>query len=151
ALRVLVLVALCLALARPRVFANRLGLGGDRPVIAALVVDTSPSMEYSVGSTTRLDDARQRIRELLDEMAAARQVALIESGDEGRALLLPPAEVRSRLEGLRIHPGASSLNQAVDRALRMAEQQGGEEGQARLVYVFSDRTRASWDPNGLQP
>src|SRR5262245_5702247 len=67
-LRILLIAALCLALARPRLFSQRLIVSGERPVAAVLVFDTSMSMEYTVGGQTRLDDARTRARELLDEM-----------------------------------------------------------------------------------
>src|SRR4051812_46589486 len=59
ALRVLVIAALCLALARPRVFSHRLSLAGERPVACALVFDTSLSMEYGAGGITRLDEAKR--------------------------------------------------------------------------------------------
>src|SRR6476660_9807672 len=40
-LRIGVICALCLALARPRLFADRLGGGSDRAVTAVLLFDTS--------------------------------------------------------------------------------------------------------------
>ena len=40
-LRVAAISALCLALARPRLFSSRFVAGGDRPVVAALLFDTS--------------------------------------------------------------------------------------------------------------
>src|SRR5262249_52623764 len=87
ALRVLVIAALCLALARPRVFSHRLSLGAGRPIAAALVFDTSLSMEYSTGGLSRLDEAKQRARELLDEMDPARA---------GAGLHTPPDAGRER-------------------------------------------------------
>lgn len=151
-LRILVLAALCLALARPRIFSGRLGLGGDRPVVAVLLFDTSPSMEYAVGGVIRLEEARKRARELLDEMKPDSRIALLDVADDAQDVLLPPGEARARLEGLRLRPGAGSLNPAVDRALRLLDrQEGGEDGPPRLLYVFSDRTRGSWDASGVQP
>src|SRR5262249_37441590 len=69
-LRMVVIAALCLALARPRVVAERVAslLNDERPVAAVLIFDTSPSMEYSAAGRTRLEEAKQRGRELLDEM-----------------------------------------------------------------------------------
>src|SRR5262249_19857589 len=46
ALRVLLIAAICLALARPKLFSNRLGIGSDRPVAAVLFFDTSYSLEH---------------------------------------------------------------------------------------------------------
>src|SRR5262249_6498801 len=69
ALRVLVIAALCLALAGPRVFSARLSrsLSKERPVVAVLVFDTSSSMDYPVAGVSRLEEARGRARELLGE------------------------------------------------------------------------------------
>jgi hypothetical protein len=46
ALRMLLIVLICLALGRPRLFHQGLRLSSERPVAAVLVFDTSPSMEY---------------------------------------------------------------------------------------------------------
>src|SRR5947199_10769540 len=81
-LRILVLAALCLALARPRLFTGGPGAGGDRPVVAVLLFDTSPSMEYTVGGVSRLDEARRRAGELLDEMKPDSRVGVVDSGEE---------------------------------------------------------------------
>jgi hypothetical protein len=151
-LRVLVLVALCLALARPRLFAHRLGSSSDRAVVAALLFDTSASMGYAVGGVTRLDDARSRAKELLAELKPDSRAAVLDAGEDAQAVLLPPAEARARLDLVRVRPGAGSLNGAVERALRFLEKQdAGEEGPPRLLYIFSDRTRPSWDAAGLRP
>src|SRR5262245_26531780 len=70
-LRMLVLAAICLALARPLLFSHWLSGTGNQPVAAVFLFDTSPSMGYTVGGVegaTRLDDARDRARELIKEM-----------------------------------------------------------------------------------
>src|SRR5260370_4837547 len=46
ALRLLLIAAICLALARPKIFSERLNLGSDRPVAAGLPFDTSYSTQY---------------------------------------------------------------------------------------------------------
>src|SRR5437016_2529642 len=60
ALRMLLLAAICLALARPKIFSERINLGGERPVAAVLVFDTSYSMGYLSGGKSRLDEAKKR-------------------------------------------------------------------------------------------
>src|SRR5580704_10936673 len=47
-LRVLLLTAVCLALARPKAFSDRLHIGREAPVAAVLLIDTSPTMDYAV-------------------------------------------------------------------------------------------------------
>jgi hypothetical protein len=145
-LRIAVIAALCLALARPRIFSHRLSLGGERPVSAVLVFDTSPSMEYAVGGRSRLDEEKARARELLEEMGPDSQVAVLDTGDEGSDRLLGKAEALLRIDGLRIRPGNGPLNRTIDRAVRILEPLGEQEdAPPRFLYVFSDRTRACWE------
>src|ERR1700736_3930356 len=67
ALRLLLIAGICLALARPKVFSERIHLG-ERPIAAVIVFDTSPSMEYLSGGQTRLEAARRRALELFDKL-----------------------------------------------------------------------------------
>ncbi len=151
-LRIAVICALCLALARPRLFANRVFSSDDRAAIVVLLFDTSASMDYTVGGVSRLDEAKARARELLGELHAGSQVAVLDSGDDREERLLSVAEARGRIEALRSDPKAGALNRPVERAFRLLEQQeAGDETPPRLLYVFSDRTRASWDAAGLRP
>src|SRR5438132_2818497 len=46
ALRIILIAAVCLALARPKLFDVGFALQSDRPVAAIFIFDTSPSMEY---------------------------------------------------------------------------------------------------------
>src|SRR5262249_52305247 len=68
ALRVLLIALICLALARPKLYSERLNLSADRPAAAVLLFDTSLSMEYAVAGRSRLEEAKQRALELLDEL-----------------------------------------------------------------------------------
>ncbi len=158
ALRVIVIAALCLALARPRVFSQRFSMS-ERPVSAVLIFDTSASMGYLVGGQSRLDEARKRARELLQEMGTDSRVAILDSGDPDKPLLRPKSEAEGRIEGLRIRPGSFALNGALEDTFRLLQEEaGGENAPPRLLYVFSDRTRASWEqkvaratlPEGVQ-
>ncbi|HZV04203.1 MAG TPA: VWA domain-containing protein [Gemmataceae bacterium] len=151
-LRMAVIAALCLALARPRVAAERVAslFNDDRPIAAVLIFDTSPSMDYSAAGRTRLEEAKQRARELLDEMDGGSQIALLDSGDdagEGGAEWMSPALAQTRIDGLRIRPANAALNRQIDRAVKLLEKVGeGEDPPPRFLYLFSDRTRACWDP-----
>jgi hypothetical protein len=150
-LRMGVIAALCLALARPRVAAERVAslFNNERPVAAVLIFDTSPSMEYSAAGRTRLEEAKQRARELLDEMNGDSQIALLDSGDDvgtGAAEWMTPALAQTAIDGLHIRPTNAVLNRQIDQAVRLLEKVGEKEDQPpRFLYLFSDRTRASWD------
>jgi hypothetical protein len=155
ALRVFLIAAMCLLLARPRLFQRVLGLDGERPVNAVLLFDTSASMEYrSSDGLTRLDDARQRGRELLDELPAGSKVAIVDSADarvEKAAEWLSLNDARQRLGKLKIRPANAPVTQALLKALACFEQgESDKPGRAgpprlRLLAVLSDWTKASWD------
>jgi hypothetical protein len=151
-LRMALIAALCLALARPRLRSASLALGAEQPIAAVLVVDTSESMGLSDGKQTRLDEARARAREVLDESADGSRLALIDAGDETSSgegideLTGNLGLIRTRLDGLRLRPAGGALNRSVARAARLLQQAAtGEEALPRFLYVFSDRTRPSWD------
>src|SRR3954454_7966445 len=123
ALRMLLIAGLCLALARPRVFSGRASVGAERPVAAVLVFDTSPSMEYTVAGRTRLEEDRQRARELLDEMAEGSLLAVLDTADDVGAEWAPSRElVAGRVEALRVRPANAPLGRALDAACRLLEQ-----------------------------
>src|SRR5271166_3304314 len=81
-LRMLLIALLCLALARPLVQTGNIPFTADQEVAAILIFDSSPSMEYSVGTVKRLDEARQRARELIDQMAGGSRLAILDSAEE---------------------------------------------------------------------
>jgi hypothetical protein len=155
ALRVFLIAAMCLLLARPRLFHRVLGLDGERPVQAVLLIDTSASMEYrSSDGMTRLALARQRAQELLAELPAGSQVALVDSAGTQLDKLdwLPVAEARKHVEDFKsIHYANFPVSQALAKVLGLLAQPEAEHsdrsGPARLklVAVLSDRTRGSWD------
>jgi hypothetical protein len=159
ALRVFLIVAMCLLLARPRLFQRVLGLDGERPVNAVLVFDTSASMEYrSSDGATRLDEAKQRARQLLDELPAGSQIAIVDSADargEQPAVWLSLNDARQAIGNLKLRPANAPVSQALLKGLAYCDQETadrtGRTGPARLrlLAVFSDRTRASWDAGQL--
>jgi hypothetical protein len=156
-LRMGIIAALCLALARPRLAAERISilLSDERPVAAVLLFDTSASMEYSAAGQDRLEEAKQRARELLDEMDGGSQVALLDSSDdvgEGGTEWTSPSQAQTRLENLRVRPTGAALNRPIERALRLLEKSAqSEEPPPRFLYVFSDRTRSCWDAQSGTP
>ena len=160
ALRLLVLAAVVLALARPRVFSEQLALAADRPVAAVLLFDTSYSMDYRVsGGASRLEEAKKRGLELLDELPEGSRVAVLDTA-EGvpsgpGAWLASPQQARERVEGLRLRPANAPVTTRLESAYRLfADLAAGPEpgpGRSlpRLLAVFSDRTRACWDGGQL--
>lgn len=151
ALRMLLLACICLALARPKVFSDRLNLaGGDRPVAAVLIFDTSPSMEYKAGGKTRLDEARRRGLELLADFPEGSRVAVLDTADQGSDWLQNPSLVRERIGALQLRPVSYPVTQQLAQAYGMLaklqqEQSDPNEALLPFIYVFSDRQQAAWD------
>src|SRR5262245_52145208 len=120
ALRIGLILLICLALARPKVFNEALKLGSDRPVAAILVFDTSPSMEYTVssakGKLTRLDDAKRRGRELLGQLPDGSRVLVLDTADpvlSGKGEWLT-SMAGKRIDGLRLRHGGGPVTARIE-------------------------------------
>src|SRR5437016_4660997 len=151
ALRMLLIALMCLALARPRLFSDRLRnfLGSDQAVAVVLVLDTSPSMGYTVAGQTCLDAAKARALELLDELSEAGRVAVIDTADPVPEWAASLAAARERLLALTVRPANHPVTDALSAALQLFEPTAAapveDQPLPRFVYAFSDRTPASWD------
>jgi hypothetical protein len=150
ALRMLLIALMCLALARPRLFSDRFGFLGDQQTAnVVLVVDTSPSMEYAVAGKSRLQEARDGLLDLIDDLGDASRIAVLDTADPVAEWAPSRAAARERLLNLTTRAANRPVTDALDAAFRLfgsAEfQEPGDEGKPRFVYVASDRTPASWD------
>jgi hypothetical protein len=151
-LRMLLLALICLALAKPRVFSDRVGpIGGANQAAAAvLVVDTSLSMDYQSGGKSRLDDAKQRALELLDEFSENSRVAVVDTADPVREWMSVP-QAREKVRGLTTKAGSQAVTTAMPGAYALFDEldrestPGETEALPRFIYVLSDRTVAAWD------
>ncbi|HVS37453.1 MAG TPA: BatA domain-containing protein [Gemmataceae bacterium] len=158
-LRMAVLAALIMAVAQPkaplpRAWAAWLGLARPRPAAVVFVFDSSYSMDYRVGGLSRLDDARQRALELLHDLPPDSRVAVIDTGggDDGDDdWITAPAQVRSRINGLRPRPVRAPLVGGIERAAELlAKASDDGEPSSRRLYIISDRTTTSWDADAAR-
>jgi hypothetical protein len=149
ALRMLLLAAACVALARPKIFSDRFSLNTERPVAAVFVIDTSYSMGYTVGGHTRLDDAKRRALELLAQLADGSRIAVLDTAEPGGEWLASLAQARERILALDLkaanYPVTTQLTPAYDLLAKLEPENENGETRPRLLYVLSDRTQASWD------
>lgn len=149
-MRMLLIACVCIALARPRVFSERLNLlSNDRPMAAVLIFDTSPSMEYNSGGKTRLDEAKRRGLELLGDLPDNSQVAVFDTADSGDEFR-PVSFARERISALQIRPAnypiTNQLARAYDLLSRLLQsQENPSDAPLPFIYVLSDRTQACWD------
>ena len=83
--RMAVLALMALALARPRLY-SQMPLGDESvPTALGLVFDTSLSMGYKEKDKTRLDEAKERARAILDKIPDSSLVFVVDSADPVRA------------------------------------------------------------------
>ena len=158
ALRMLLIALFCLTLYQPMLETGRIPLGGDQPVAVVLVIDTSPSMGYSVNDKSRLEDARRRALELLDQLPDRSPIAVVPTGVAGAesaglagTWLRSPADARKLLEQLKEPVAGETLPAALAAAYQLLKTVDQESEAAeplpRLVAVFTDRAAACWDPS----
>jgi hypothetical protein len=151
----LLISLLCLALARPRIFSERFQFSSDRRVAAILLFDTSYSMEYTAAGRTRLDEAKRRSQELLDELGEGSRVAVFDSAEPGGDWLPSVSLARERIAALELRPAnypvTALLGPAYDLFAKLEQDSDNpEETPVRFLYVFSDRTQACWNANHLE-
>lgn len=160
ALRVLVIALFCLALFQPVVPAFDAGFAGGffqsgKPVAAAVVIDTTPSMGYTVEKRSRLDDAVKRAREFVEALPGESRVAVVTTADPAGTWELSPADAVRKLETLKRPDGGGQPVSAVLRGVyplfagvdvESGSLPGGEP-LGKIVAVFTDRAAASFAPD----
>lgn len=150
-LRMLVIASLCLALARPRIFSERLNLSSERPVAAVLVFDSSYSMQYTSGRRTCLEEAKRRSLELLNDLPVNSKVAILDTAEPGGEWVQQLSLARQKIEELQLRPANAPVTTQLATAyellakLEQEPTEDPEEMPLRFLYVFSDRTEACWD------
>src|SRR5262249_12958770 len=113
------------------------------------------SMEFERGGLTRLEDARRRALELLDELPEGSKVAVLDSAERGGEFLVGAGIIRERIRKLEIRPANGPVTRLLDRAYAIlaeleTEGDGATEPPPRYLYIFSDRTRACWDGSDVR-
>lgn len=130
-LQLLFLIVLILALARP--FSWSEGASGQATI---LILDTSASMAATDVSPSRLESARTRARQLIDDLPDTARVTVIEAGSEARVLLassLDRREAHLALQTIQAGIGGSDMATALELASAIAARQPGAE-----IIVLSD-------------
>ncbi len=161
ALRMLLIAAMCLALAQPRLFYQGLNLSSERPVAAILLFDTSASMDYKGGDLSCLELAKQRGLEFLDKLPEGGRLLVLDSADVLRERAEEPwlrsaDEARKRITALKMRPANAPVTRSLERALRrfgeMARSTEDPQAQQllRFLCVFTDRTRGCWEAQRLE-
>lgn len=149
ALRVLLIVALAFALAKPYLEPDgAVAADMSEPGAVVLVVDDSASMQAAGDDgESRLDEAIARARQLVDAGGPRTSFAIVASGAPAR-LLTPGlsydhAAASRALEKVEATARASDLEGALREAGRVLSESGERK---RVVYVLSDHAAHVWRP-----
>jgi len=141
--RMAILALMALALARPRLY-SQVPLGDESvPTALGLVFDTSLSMKYKDKDKTRLDEAKERAREIIGKLGESSLVFVVDSALPGVPVGLPPSAALKIVDGLAIHPVNRPLNAAMGQVYTAVAE---SEHPRHVVYVLTDLARSAWDP-----
>src|SRR5579883_576323 len=139
--RMAVLALMALALARPTVY-SEVPLGDQSvPTALGLVFDTSLSMNYKDKDKTRLDEAKERAREIIGKVSDSSLVFVVDSSEAATTGLSPAAALK-RIDGLTTHAVSQPLNAAVSEAYK---QVADCDRPVRVVYILTDLAKSAWN------
>ncbi len=130
-LQLLFLAVLIFALARPFTWSE--GLSGEASI---LIIDSSASMSASDSSPSRLEAAKARARQLVNDLPDSARVTIIEAGREASVRLASSRDRRQAQMAIdHIQPGTagSDITVALELASAIAARQAGTE-----IVVLSD-------------
>lgn len=145
ALRMLLIALMALALARPSIHGASFIPDQQAPMAAALVFDTSLSMQYRQRDRSRLQEAQEIASELLKELPGDSEVLVLQSAESAARVFPDIALARRRVESLRLRPGAGSLNRAIIEACRALNESTLVR---KEMFIFTDLAAGSLDPEG---
>jgi hypothetical protein len=142
--RMAILALMALALARPRLY-REVPIGDDSvPTALGLVFDTSLSMEYKEKDKTRLDEAKERAREIIEKLPESSLVFIVDSALPGVPPGLPPAAALKFISDLKTRPVNRLLNAAMGQVYAAV---ADCDRPVHVVYVLTDLARSSWSPD----
>lgn len=143
ALRVLLLVLLGVALARPVLRWSGAGSFGSQqsPVAAVIIVDTSPRMGYLSANQTRLAEAQEHSQWLLGQFPKESQIAVLSSQRVPASFQVDLLAARERIERLSTVMSGRSLLETLADGARLLKQ---SELERREIYLITDLTEPGW-------
>lgn len=148
ALRVAAIVLLAIGLARPFVRTSSAWIGDrESPVAAALVFDTSARMGYLQRNQTRLQQAQEIAEWLLRQLPDESQAAVLDSRPAPPSFQVDLTAARQRVSRLEITPVARSVPETIESA---AELLARSELERKEIYLFTDLTKAAFDPAAME-
>jgi hypothetical protein len=126
-----------------RALAGRSPVLGDQeaPVAAALVIDSSPRMQYRHENKTRLEAAQEIAQWLLRQLPAESELAVLDSSSGSAAFAVDRAAAATAIERLRPVATPRPLVEMIEGAAQLLVQ---KREARKEIYVFTDLTAAAW-------
>ena len=153
-IRILLLVLLATALARP---ALQQGIGlltGQASTHRIIVLDNSFSMGQLVGGHPLFEKAKQSAVDLVEKMSASDEVdVLLANGtvDELTSTsLMPKKDVLDRIRTAALSDGGTDIPKSIAAACRVLTKRNSQNARREIVLI-TDQTRAGWEQPGHQP
>ena len=141
ALRVLAILCLVGAFARPILAPEGWEKGSSAKPAIVLVFDTSPRMDYVYQGESRLDRARALAQELLARVPSGCQVAVVDGQGGPIGFEADRTAALVRLRRLKVSPGAMPVAVALLRGLGLVQ---GNSATGSEIFVFTDLAQVGW-------
>ncbi len=145
-LRILIMILLAVALARPVTCSSVTAGKRGEAVDAVFVMDLSYSMNAREGAKTRLDIAKESALKVIDDLPPNSTVQVVTCTD--RAVAAGPKSPRNLDQAKLLIQNLQVTQQSTDFLGGLAEAVaalGRAEGAAKEVYLFSDMQRGGWE------
>src|SRR5438105_7097826 len=136
----LLLVAMLIA---ARAVGGRSPILGDQeaPVAAAIIIDTSPRMQYRHENKTRLEAAQDLGQWLIRQLPAESELAIVDSHSGSGAFAVDRAAAEKAIERLRTAGTPRPLVETIEAAISLVKQKPQIR---REVYILTDLTVSAW-------
>ncbi len=163
AMRILLILLICGALARPELTGGDGTITPDAALGVILVFDTSASMDYEHNGKSRLEEAKEMAAKFLEGLPAnsksKSKVVIIDTAEPG-AKSVDVADALVQIKNRNIRPYNRPVTDSLREILQFLtrEKLDKENNPERssitdlplLLCVFSDRTAASWNADAVQ-
>jgi hypothetical protein len=129
-----------------RALSGRSPLIGDQeaPVAAAIVIDTSPRMQYRHDNKTRLEAAQEIAQWLIRQLPAESELAILDSHAGSGSFAADRSTAEKTIERLRTAGTPRPLADCIEAGLKLTKQKSERR---KELYVLTDLTTSAWKSN----
>ena len=114
----------------------------DAPIAAAIVIDTSPRMNYTAENKTRLEEAQEFAQWILRQIPQNSSVAILSCEPEMPVFQIDKLAAQDKVNRLRITPLGRPIAEIVQGAAALLAESDAEQCE---LYVLTDLSLPGWD------